>query len=95
MNRLVEELIKEYRPEFFREAMAEGIQKGRAEGIREGTASLTIRLLTRRFGSLDSDIEERVRRLPKEELERLGEELLDFRSESALTEWLERTEASR
>jgi hypothetical protein len=30
-----------------------------------------------------------------EELERLGVDLLDFRDESALTEWLDRVEKSR
>jgi hypothetical protein len=52
--------------------------------------SFTIRLLLRKFQSLDSELENRVRELSREELEALGDELLDIPSEAALTEWLDR-----
>jgi hypothetical protein len=67
--------------------MNEGVEKG----MLRGTASLAIRLLTRKFGTLDDDTQERIRRLPLEEVERLGEELLDFQDKCALDEWLERS----
>ncbi len=74
--------------------MNEGIEKGLQQGMQQGmlreAASLTIRLLTRRFGKLDEATEERIRRLPLEEVERLGEELLDFPDKSALKDWLDR-----
>jgi predicted transposase/invertase (TIGR01784 family) len=86
MDRWTEQLVAEHRQEW----MKEGIREGMREGIKEGAVSLTIRLLIRKFGPLDSALEERVRQLSFEELERLGEELLDFQDESALAQWLER-----
>ncbi len=77
------------------EGLKEGRQEGRQEGMRDALASLSIRQLRRKFGSLAVSMEERIRFLPQEELERLGEDLLDFLDESALSEWLEKTEKSR
>jgi predicted transposase/invertase (TIGR01784 family) len=72
-----------------------GLQAGRAEGMREAAASLTIRQLKRKFGTIDASILERVQRLSLKELERLGEELLDFRNLSSLIDWLETVETSQ
>ncbi len=47
------------------------------------------RLLNRRFGEIDSSIIERIRVLSKEEIEALGEELLDFSNVSNLIAWLD------
>jgi hypothetical protein len=66
-----------------------------AEGVAKGAAAITLRLLTRKLGDLDAEVEERVRQLSFEELERLGEDLLDFRDGLSLTEWLDRVEKSR
>ncbi len=85
MDRLLDQMVAEHlakhRPKWVEEAMQ--------EGMKEGTASLTVRLLTRKFGCLDTALEDRVRQLPIEELERLGDELLDLPSASALTQWLD------
>jgi predicted transposase/invertase (TIGR01784 family) len=72
------------------QGVQQGIQQGLQQGRQVGEASFAIRLLTRRFGKLDEATEERIRQLPLEEVERLGEELLDFPDKSALTEWLDR-----
>lgn len=87
MERWIEEITAERHQEWLRK----GIEAGR----KEATVSLTIRLLTRKFGRLDTALEERVEILTLEQLETLGEDLLDFRAPSALTEWLDRTEKSR
>ncbi|WGV23387.1 DUF4351 domain-containing protein [Halotia branconii] len=47
------------------------------------------RLLSRRFGEIDSSIIERLRVLSTEQLEILGEEFLDFANVSDLVAWLE------
>jgi predicted transposase YdaD len=47
------------------------------------------RLLNRRFGEMDSFIVERIRLLPTEQLEILGEEFLDFSGISDLVTWLD------
>ena len=72
------------------EGVEKGMQQGMQQGMLRGVASLTIRQLTRRFGELDESTQERIQQLPLEELERLGEDLLDFPDESALREWLDR-----
>ncbi|MFK0731653.1 MAG: DUF4351 domain-containing protein [Gloeotrichia echinulata GP01] len=50
--------------------------------------SLVTRLLNRRLGNIDDTLLEQVRSLKIEELEALGEALLDFTSVADLTNWL-------
>ena len=61
----------------------------KSEGIQEGEKSLILRQLTRRVGELPEDVRQRVEVLSLEELENLGEALLDFSSMSDLQVWLE------
>jgi len=72
----------------------EGVEKGKLLGMQAGVASLTIRLLTRRFGKLDDAVEERIRLLPLDKMEKFGEDLLDIPDKGALTEWLDRSEST-
>jgi hypothetical protein len=68
-----------------------GIQEGRQEGMQEGLAqerSLILRLLSRRVGILSSEVRSQVEALSLEQLESLGEALLDFSSASDLELWL-------
>ena len=66
------------------------LQKGR----QQEAFQLVIRLLTRRFGEMDSSIVERIRVLSTEQLEVLGEELIDFSAISELIALLEQQENS-
>ena len=60
------------------------------EEVREeGERALILRLLTRRVGELPQDMRSRVESLPLEQLENLGEALLDFTSLADLQTWLE------
>ncbi len=69
--------------------MEEGIQKGLQQGVLEGEARMVIRLLYRRFGTrVDSEIP-RIKTLPVELLEFLGDDLLDFTEFKDLTDWLD------
>lgn len=69
----------------YREISEEGEQRGRrAEG-----QSLVLRLLTRRVGELPQEVRQRIESLPLEQLENLGEALLDFTSMADLQAWLE------
>ncbi|MHC5830189.1 MAG: DUF4351 domain-containing protein, partial [Nostoc sp.] len=45
--------------------------------------------LKRRFGDIDTSLVEQVRNLSAEQLEELGEELLDFSEVADLVAWLE------
>jgi predicted transposase YdaD len=72
----------------YQDILAEGRQEGRQEGER----SLVIRQLTRRVGELPQDVLERIENLSLEQLENLGEALLDFTSMNDLQAWLETIE---
>ena len=59
------------------------------EGREEGERKIILQLLTRRVGELPQDIRQRVENLSLEELENLGEALLDFTSMADFQVWLE------
>ena len=66
----------------------EGRQEGRQEGRYEADQQLVLRLLRRRWRDLNPTVEARVRALPVEQLELLGEDLLDFIAPADLEDWL-------
>ncbi len=61
-------------------------------GIEQGkqleAANLVLRLLHRRLGQVSESVSEQIRQLPVEQLEDLGEALLDFENEADLLNWL-------
>ncbi|RCJ15185.1 hypothetical protein A6S26_07575 [Nostoc sp. ATCC 43529] len=70
------------------------LQKGQQQGQQQEAFRFLIRLLTRRFGEIDSSIIERIRGLSTEQLEVLGEEFVDFSEISDLVVLLEQQESS-
>ncbi len=68
----------------------EGIQVGRQEGRRAEARSLLLRLLTRRVGQLTPATLKQIEALELEQLEELGEALLDFAAPDDLQAWLQR-----
>ncbi|MBI3653396.1 MAG: DUF4351 domain-containing protein, partial [Acidobacteria bacterium] len=66
----------------------EGIQIGLRQGRQEGTTALTLRLLHKRFGTLDKRTQAQIKGLSLEQLEDLGEALLDFQAPQDLVKWL-------
>lgn len=73
------------------ERMAEerGQAQGQAQGQLQGQRSLILRQLTRRVGELPDRTLEPINALSIEQLELLGEALLDFTTIANLTHWLE------
>ena len=68
-----------------------GIKKGMERGMekgRQGQASLIVRMLKRRLGTLDPELEMRLLKLSLSQLESFGERILDFGDVSALQRWL-------
>jgi len=63
-------------------------EEGRQEGKQEGEKNLILRLLHRRIGEIDLLLIERIVGLSIEQLENLGEALLDFSSVADLEAWL-------
>ena len=86
--------IKQGREEGLLEGRQEGLLKGRQEGLQRET-ELVLRLLKRKIGPLTPEIEAQVKRLEIEELENLGETLLDFAQIEDLTNWLSNLSALR
>ncbi len=91
----MESLLDKWMNEGIEKGLQKGLQQGLEQGVQQGrqagVASLTIRQLTHRFGEFDDATQERIRQLSLEDLERLGEDLLDFPDKSAIHEWLERS----
>jgi predicted transposase YdaD len=69
--------------------MERGIEQGRQQGRQQGEVALIMRLLNRLFGGVTPEVEARIRNLSIEQLENLGEALLDFSDASDLSAWLE------
>ncbi|MEI6444005.1 MAG: DUF4351 domain-containing protein [Nostocales cyanobacterium ELA583] len=70
------------------EGEREGRQEGEREGRQEGEQQIILRLLNRRFGQLEISLIEQIQRLSTDELESLGDVLLDFSNISDLEVWL-------
>jgi len=74
--------------EILEEGREEGRQVGREAGRQQEAAALAVRLLVRRFGTLDQASRERLTALPLHRLEQLAEDLLDFSGPGDLQGWL-------
>ncbi|MGK7940750.1 MAG: Rpn family recombination-promoting nuclease/putative transposase [Crocosphaera sp.] len=61
--------------------------EGREEGRREGETNLLLRQLNRRIGDISSELSQKIQSLSIEQLENLGEALLDFQSKEDLEQW--------
>lgn len=75
--------------EIRQESLQEGREEGEQSGIFKGEQSLVLRLLTRRMGDISSETRSQIQSLTLEQLEALGEALLDFTESADLVTWLE------
>ena len=73
--------------EILREGEQLGEQRGREEGRKAEGQLLILRLLTRRVGELPQEVLDRIKTLSLEQLENLGEALLDFQVIADLETW--------
>ena len=71
-----------------RDGLTRGIAQGITQGITQGKEALVVRQLRRRFGTVPAPTVARVAALPAEQLDDLGEALLDFSSAADLERWL-------
>jgi predicted transposase/invertase (TIGR01784 family) len=72
----------------YQEAKQEGREEGREEGKQNGEMILLIRQLSKKFGKLKDIYIENINSLNIEQLEKLGEALLDFTDINDLETWL-------
>jgi predicted transposase YdaD len=63
------------------------LREGREEGLRR-ERTLVLRQLTRKLGELPQEMSDRINNLSIEQIENLGEALLDFQEMSDLEAWL-------
>jgi Domain of unknown function (DUF4351) len=71
------------------EAMTSWEERGIERGRNQEATTFVLRLLTRRFGSLATELEEGIKALSTIQLEELGEALLDFTDVTELAAWLQ------
>ena len=88
-NLTLKELEELEKREMFLEDQRGAIIKSRKEGIIEGETALILRLLARRTGEISPEIQTRIQQLSLEQLDDLGEILLDFTTQEDLIAWLE------
>lgn len=75
----------------YKELVAKGQRMGEARGEARGRlreVQLVLRLLQRRIGPVSKTHQERISALPIDDLETLGEALLDFTDPADLAAWL-------
>jgi predicted transposase/invertase (TIGR01784 family) len=85
-----EEIMRE--SVIYQEILQEGLRQGLQQGLQQAQqqeASLILRLLTRRLGAVDPQIQAQIRQLSIAQLEDLGEALLDFSAATDLVIWLD------
>lgn len=70
------------------EIVTSWMEQGIQQGIQQGEVSLILRQLHRRLGSFAPRLEAQIRNLPTQQVEELGEALLDFSNETDLMNWL-------
>jgi hypothetical protein len=88
-----EEALQEGLQEGVQQGLKQGVQQGLQQGLRqgkqEGMLSVITHQIERRFGQVDADTRERIERLNPDQLQGLGDALLDFANAEDLAKWLE------
>lgn len=89
---LIQQLFRE---EIMRESVIyqDILQKGLQQGKQEGELAVVLRQLTRRIGTVEPEVQERLRRLSIAQVEDLAEALLDFSDATDLAHWLRSQES--
>ncbi|NJL06040.1 MAG: DUF4351 domain-containing protein [Chloroflexaceae bacterium] len=81
-----------WREEGIEIGLERGLQQGLERGLQQGRAeeleAVTLRQLTRRFGTLPDDVVAQVQALGRDQRLDLAEALLDFTHFRDLTDWL-------
>ena len=66
-----------------------GLVRGRQEGRQEEGATIVLRQLRRKVGEIPLELEAQIQSLEVDQIETLGEALLDFEGLDDLTSWLD------
>ena len=83
------EIVTSWTEQGIQQGIQQGVQQGIQQGVQQGEVALVMRQLARRFGQISPELEEQIHRLSTDQLEALGEALLDFSDVRDLQTWLE------
>ena len=75
--------------EILQEGESLGLEKGLEQGLEQGERSLIIRQLTRKIGVISAETISRIQSLSLDQVEELGDALLDFNQPDDLNAWLD------
>lgn len=73
----------------YQDILAKGVQQGIQQGMQTEALSMVMRLMTKRFGDLDLDLQTKIHSLSVAQLETLAEVLQEFGAVADLIAWLE------
>lgn len=73
----------------YQDILSEGREQGKEQGRHQEGVNLISRLLNRLIGQILPDLTQKIHDLSIEQLETLGDALLDFKSEEDLQKWFE------
>ena len=88
MPTIAERWVQQGKQEGLQQGLQQGRIEGRIEGLQQGSASFALLMLQRRIGKIDEKLQAQIRSLSFEQLEELGEALLDFEKPADLRAWL-------
>ena len=83
------EIVTSWTEQGIQQGIQQGVQQGIQQGVQQGEVALVMRQLSRRFGQISPELEQQIHRLSTDQLEALGEALLDFSDVTDLQSWLE------
>ncbi|MEW6128977.1 MAG: DUF4351 domain-containing protein [Acidobacteriota bacterium] len=70
------------------------LQKGVKRGLVQGEQNIVLRLLTRKLGRLSPKIHRQIESLSSKQLEKMSDELLDFKTKADLIAWLDKNSST-
>ena len=77
MHSMLAERVEQWRREYEEKGLEKGLKQGLEQGLRRGEAQLLLRQLTRRFGTLPNEIQQRLDQASTTELEQWADNILD------------------
>ena len=83
------EIVTSWMERGIEQGIEQGMEQGMEQGQKGEALTLVLRLLSRRVGSLNPELESAIGELSLTQLEALAEALLEFNSLQDLQQWLE------
>lgn len=82
------QIVTSWMEQGIEQGIERGIERGIEQGIEQGMEILLWSQLNRRLGGVEPNLEEQIRALSVEQLQELGQALLDFGGQEDLLNWL-------